>query len=398
DSDGDSVNQSFTVNVQDDEPVLVGNVTNGTVSEDGLPAGNDISGANHTLVLTNQALNVSWGADADLQSSLNDQVGRTLSFNVSSNHGVITPVDSSGHALNLTSDGVSLQYVLTNLANGGQEIDAYRGSTHNSSTLIFSVTLNPTATNGAYSFTLSGNLDDVSSNGTPTSDLQLNFGVTAADSDGDTVKTGFTVDVLDDTPTVTGNVAAETVFESGLSTGTTAGNMATPTSAGTTNAPEALNINWGADNATHPGDSSGRTLSFLAGNGTTVLNGGHSQVTSLDMAITGEHGTALSSGGVALVYTITANSNGGETLTAFKGATSGAEIFTLTLDPTQTHGGYVFNLLGPLDDAANSSSIGVTFTVQAADSDGDTVNTSFTVNVTDDAPTIGSSLSVVSED
>ena len=37
DADGDKVNQTFTVNVQDDMPVLVGNVTNGTVSEGNLP-------------------------------------------------------------------------------------------------------------------------------------------------------------------------------------------------------------------------------------------------------------------------------------------------------------------------------------------------------------------------
>ena len=31
---------------------------------------------------------------------------------------------------------------------------------------------------------------------------------------------------------------------------------------------EALNINWGADNATHPTDANGRTLSFLNSAGT----------------------------------------------------------------------------------------------------------------------------------
>src|SRR6202042_3624497 len=126
---------------------------------------------------------------------------------------------------------------------------------------------------------------------------------------------------------------------------------------------------WGADDAVRStGDTVGRTLSFLAGGNTAVADG-TTAVSDLAMSITGSvQGAALSSGGIALVYTVTANDNGGETLTAFKGA-GGAEIFTLTLDPTQPHGGYVFSLLGPLDDASGSNSIGLTFTVQAADDD-----------------------------
>ena len=50
-------------------------------------------------------------------------------------------MDGQRNAFNLTSDGTALQYIVTNLANGGQELDAYRGSTHDESTLIFKVTL-----------------------------------------------------------------------------------------------------------------------------------------------------------------------------------------------------------------------------------------------------------------
>jgi len=137
--------------------------------------------------------------------------------------------------------------------------------------------------------------------------------VRAADADGDTVNTSFTVNVTDDKPTITGTVTAETVSEGGLTGGNSPG---AATAAGTTNAPEALNINWGADSATHPTDAHGRTLSFLAGDNTTAIAGGTGAVNSLALAITGEQGTALTSGGVALVYTVAANSNGGETLSA----------------------------------------------------------------------------------
>ncbi|MGB3486395.1 MAG: hypothetical protein WBB07_29765, partial [Mycobacterium sp.] len=141
----------------------------------------------------------------------------------------------------------------------------------------------------------------------------------------------------------------------------------------------ALNVNWGADNDTQgngAGDTFGRALSFLAGG---------------VPAVTGENGAALSSGGVALQYVVTTLANGGELLTAYKGDARGdeARVFTVTLDPTSAHGSYSFNLLGTLDHATGSDSVALTFAVQAADADGDTVDTSFTVNVADDGPVVG---------
>ena len=367
DSDGDAVGQSFTVGVQDDVPILVGNVTNGTVSEDGLPTGNDIAGANHTLLLTNETLNVSWGADQDIQTSLSDPVGRTLTFNTTG-HSTITPVDSQGHALSLTSDGTALQYVLTNLANGGQELQAYRGGTHNSGTLIFTVTLDPTATNGAYSFTLSGNLDDFSSDRTPLSGLNLNFGVTATDSDGDTVQTNFTVDVLDDVPVVAA-VTAQTVGEEGLADANTISGDAHNASTGNVS----LNISWGADanNPTAGGGTNDRSVAFAS---TTVSDFNNLHLTS---------------NGQALTYAITQDSTGA-LLTATAGTGNGAHtVFTVQLSDA-ANGSYNFTLLDNLDhpavQGANLDSL--TFNVVATDSDGDTVAQSFAVNVQDDIPVV----------
>ena len=75
--------------------------------------------------------------------------------------------------LNLTSDGVALQYVIATSANGAQELDAYKGSTHNSNTLVFSVVLDPTAAHGTYDLTLAGNLDHPAS-GSQDDNLLLN--------------------------------------------------------------------------------------------------------------------------------------------------------------------------------------------------------------------------------
>ena len=189
---------------------------------------------------------------------------------------------------------------------------------------------------------------------------------------------------VDDTvPTVT-SVGAQTVGEDGLPDGNhIKGDIQT------LSVTSSLDINWGADSETvQPGSSFGRTLSFLAGDDTTAIAGSNTPVTSLAMTISGEHGSALSSGGVALVYVISSNGNGGETLTATAGA-NGPTVFTLSLDPTAANGAYTFTLDRALDDAVGSNNIGLTFTVQATDADGDAVNQSFTVNVQDDVPVAG---------
>jgi T1SS-143 domain-containing protein len=387
DADGDAVQQYFTIDVQDDVPVLNGTlVAAASVFEDGLKGGNGSDTTFAGTAAVPEALNINWGADDALHSAA-DATGRTLSF-LAGDNSVITGGAVSSLAMSITgseqsgalsSGGVALVYTVTANDNGGETLTAFKGI---GGAEIFTLTLDPTQAHGGYVFNLLGPLDDASNSNT----IGLTFTVQAADADGDATTTQFTVNVQDDVPVVSATaVAAVSVFEGGLS----GGNGISPD---LTSITEALNINWGADNDTRgnggSSDTFGRTLSFLAGD-STVISGGSSLVSSLAMSITGEQGHALSSGGVALVYTVTANADGGETLTAFKGSIKGAEIFTLTLDPTQDHGGYSFDLMGPLDDASGSNTIGLTFTVQGADADGDTVNTQFLVNVQDDTPIAG---------
>ncbi len=374
DSDGDSVNQSFTVNVQDDVPILSGNVMNGTVNEDGLPTGNQVA-TNQHITLTDELLNISWGAD---QATIpgGDANGRTLSFNVSSSHGAITPQDSHGDALSLFSDGQALTYVLTNLANGGQEIDAYRGSTHNASTLIFTVTLDPTSATGDYNFTLSGNLDDVTSNGTPTSDIQLNFGVTGTDSDGDSVQTNFTIDVLDDTP-IARVGASDTISEANLPHGTSPDQSALAASG-------SLNIEWGADNGgARSAAFSNATVAITDSNGNAVTTG-------------------LTSDGLAVHFAVLTGGVDAGWLVAYTGslpttATAGNVVFNVALD-NNNYGDYRLNLLQTLDDPSGSTSLKFTFNYTATDSDGDKSSSTFSVTVDDDTPIIGTTIGDVSED
>ena len=400
DADGDPVNTRFTVNVQDDVPVVSGKVTDSTLGEDGLAGGNGPIGADTSV--PNVALNINWGADSDIRHS-GDTYGRTLSFlsggeSPTAIAGGAGPVESLGLTVTgangnaLSSGGVALTYVVTALDNGGELLTAYKGSPSDG-IKVFTLSLDPTSAHGSYSFTLLGTLDDAKDSNA----INLAFKVQAADADGDTVNTGFTITVQDDVPVTSGKVSDSNLGEDGLAGGN--GTVGADTSA--TNV--ALNINWGADSdIRHTGDTYGRTLSFLSGGESpTAIAGGAGPVESLGLTVTGANGSALSSGGVALTYVVTALDNGGELLTAYKGSPSdGNAVFTLTLDPTSAHGSYSFQLLGTLDDAANSNTINLTFRVQAADADGDTVNTSFTVNVQDDVPVVSGKVvdSTVGED
>jgi T1SS-143 domain-containing protein len=403
DADGDTINTSFTVNVQDDVPTTGEPVAAQTVGEDGL------SGANPTgpeggfdavdnVSLSNVALNLNWGADNDTRGQgEGDNFGRTLSFlsgggdaQTALGSGAVSSlalVISGENGSALTSGGVELQYVVTVNADGGETLTAYKG-TPGEGNAVFTLTLDPTSTHGSYSFNLTGELDHASNSNS----IGLTFSVQAADADGDTINTSFTLNVQDDVPTVGAAVAAQTVGEDGLSgANATGGSYDAADNASLSNV--ALNVNWGADNDTRSsGDNFGRTLSFLSG-GETQVALGQGTVSSLALVVSGENGSALTSGGVALQYVVTANADGGETLTAYRGTPGESNaVFTLTLDPTSANGSYSFNLIGELDHASNSNSIGLTFAVQAADADGDTINTSFTVNVQDDVPTVGTSV------
>ncbi|SNT64529.1 T1SS-143 domain-containing protein, partial [Tardiphaga sp. OK246] len=310
--------------------------------------------ASNVKSVSNIALNVNWGADDDIHTGSADTFGRALSFNLSGG----VPLDSSGHALALTSDGTALQYEVTTLANGGQQLLAYKGSTHNSSTLVFTVTLDPTSTHGSYSFTLNGNLDHPAT-GPNSNDLPLNFGVTATDADGDSVPTNFTVHVQDDVPVI-GTVTGGQVDEDG---GLPGGNPFGPNDAflvGATTS-HSLNISWGADN-NNSGTANNRSATFAT-----------------DLVAP----AGLTADGVQVVYSYNADHT---VLTASAG---GHDVFRVTLNDSNS-GTYTFELLGNLDHpvAGTEDNLTLNFGFVATDSDGDTAASSFAISVNDDTPVI----------
>ena len=385
---GQTVTTTIPIDINDDSPVIIAaNETHATVIDPVTFLHSSAGGS----------LGISFGADnfnTDPNGGDTGQNGDRAVFFTNStvtttgdNHGAVTSFSG------LTSDNQVVHYELLdnatvlvgytgNIAPTSAPVTGGEGESEVSSNIVFVVSLSDVSNTGSYTVTQYQPLDHISG-GTKFDSIDLTFNFTATDSDGDPISGQVTMTVDDTVPTLTGATTAQTVGEDGLPDGNhIKGDVQTLT------VTTSLDVNWGADSETvQPGSSFGRSLSFLAGDDTTAIAASANPVTSLAMTIFGEQGTSLSSEGTALVYVISSNGNGGETLTATAGA-GGPTIFTLSLDPTATNGAYTFTLDGPLDHAAGSDTISLVFTVQATDADGDSINQTFALNVQDDMPVI----------
>ena len=353
DSDGDSVNQSFTVNVQDDVPVVTGTVAAQTVGEEGLSFGNHLQPNESQVASTGDiSLKISWGADQNNPTAGSGTHDRSVAFASNTISGL--------NNLNLTSNGQTLHYAISQDATGALLTATAASDNHT----VFTVQLSD-ANNGTYNFTLADNLDHPNVQGGNLD--SFTFNVVATDSDGDTVSQTFGVNVQDDIPVVTA-VAAQTVGEEGLSFGNHHVNgEAQNASTGDIS----LNISWGADqnNPTAGSGAHDRSVAFASGTTTALaaLN--------------------LTSNGQALSYAITQNATG-----ALLTATAGSDnhtVFTVQLSDA-SNGTYNFTLFDNLDHPAGlgANLDSFTFNLVATDSDGDTVSQSFAVNVQDDIPVV----------
>ena len=194
DGDGDTDTARALILINDDGP-SIGDVTDGTVDEDGLPDGlgdsatgdatdDNADGDNDETTFTGD-LGIDWGVDdydTDGAAGVDDGHGRSVSF-ASSLDGA-TPAG-------LMSDGEQVVYTLSNngtLLTATKEI---------SGTTVFTVALDDDGA-GSYTFTLLDNLDHDS--GSDENDIDLTFDFVATDSDGDEAGDSFTVTVDDDAP------------------------------------------------------------------------------------------------------------------------------------------------------------------------------------------------------
>ncbi|WOE87096.1 DUF5801 repeats-in-toxin domain-containing protein [Aeromonas veronii] len=196
--------------------------------------------------------------------------------------------------------------------------------------------------------------------------MSESFSVVLTDSDGDTASDTLDITILDDIPTLAGDIGSTLggqVQEDALTSGNSEG---TGQSASASGAAGTLNnlVNFGADGAGSFG--LGSDVSSLTAQG-------------------------LTSGGVALSYSVVGN-----VLTASAGS---VPVFTLTVG---VDGSYSFTLSGPLDhpvadgdDSEQLAGVGIDFSgvLTATDGDGDPLTGgfpagSFAIKVEDDVPRV----------
>ncbi|MGF6456756.1 DUF5801 repeats-in-toxin domain-containing protein [Pseudomonas frederiksbergensis] len=336
DKDGDTVTaaaEKLVITVDDDTPTATGTAATGTVDEDGLA--NGIAGG--TGDVTGEATTASGSVTGIFQSGADTPLSYALSS------------DTSGLPA-LSSGGVALVYSVA-----GGTLTAKAGVA-GADVFTFSLTAA-----GAYTFTLLKPLDHAAGNNE--NDITLNLGslLQATDKDGDTVTAAaekLVITVDDDTPTATGTAATGTVDEDGLANGIAGGT----------------------------GDVAGEATT-ASGSVTGIFQSGADTPLSYALSSNTSGLPALSSGGVALVYSVV-----GGTLTA-KAGVAGADVFTFSLT---TAGAYTFTLLKPLDHAAGNDENDITINLgsllQATDKDGDTVTAAaekLVITVDDDTPVIG---------
>ncbi|MCR9580623.1 retention module-containing protein [Vibrio antiquarius] len=243
-------------------------------------------------------------------------------------------LDVNADPLNgLQSQGQTVSIAETQNADG-----SYTYSATANGSAVFTLILN---TDGSYSFELQGPIDHAADSDS----LTLDFSVIATDFDGDTSQIVLPVTIVDDKPTII-DVDAITVDEDDLAT-------------------------IGSDQ-TDP--------ISIDGNFTTTQ--GSDRVVSYQLDASATPVDGLTSQGVAVTLTETANGDGSFTYQATAGTES---VFTLTVN---TDGSYNFTLEGPIDHAVDSDELTLNFPIIATDFDGDTTNATIPVTIVDDKPVI----------
>ncbi len=233
----------------------------------------------------------------------------------------------------LTSQGVAVTLSETANPDGSFIYTATAGTNP-----VFTLTVNP---DGSYNFTLEGPID----HGSNSDEQTLNFPIIATDFDGDTTSATIPVTIVDDQPVIT-NVAPITVDEDDL-------------------------ISIGSDQK-----------DALSIDGKFTTTQGSDSVVSYQLDASAMPVDGLTSQGVAVTMTETANADGSFTYTATAGANA---VFTLVVKPD---GSYNFTLEGTLDHPIGADELTLNFPIIATDFDGDTTSATIPVTIVDDRPTL----------
>ncbi|CAN7205389.1 cadherin-like domain-containing protein [Rhizobium sp. LjRoot258] len=187
DKDGDQATGVASININDDGPSTGNGVDSSAIDESDL-----LSGEGGNAKVEDVSLGIHWGADAGAH--------RDLTFS-----------NVQDQLSGLKSDGQTVQF---EISADGHTLTGFTGEGEGR-TEVFVVTLDPTAPNGAYSFTLLQPLDHPQNSETGNTQLDLSFNFVASDADGDTANGSFAVDVNDDVPTINGPVEAVNLLANG---------------------------------------------------------------------------------------------------------------------------------------------------------------------------------------
>ncbi|MBB3143288.1 T1SS-143 domain-containing protein [Halomonas organivorans] len=207
------------------------------------------------------------------------------------------------------------------------------------------------------------------------SDGALQLVATAVDGDGDSVDSDA-VDVggqftfHDDGPAITTPPSDASVDEANLALGSDPDVPATSVS-------DTFAVDFGTDGA---GD-----VQFSEG--------------GVDSTVSAIEAAGLASDGQALEYVV---SNDGHTLTGYRGTdrSESGKVFTVDiLNPTAATPGYEFTLHRPLDHDGGAETLDINLQhLTVTDGDNDTVETDFTITVVDDDPSVEPKAITVEED
>ncbi len=332
DSDGDKITTNFTIGVIDDSPIVSSNNTV-QLDDDALAGGNpggngdDLNAVNVTGTLAH-----SYGADG---------VGSLLLTGA----GFGTSVRGEGnYSQSVSADGKTL--VISQIQNGA-------------SVAVLTITLDDT-TSGKY--TVVQNNPVMHDSGRNENNEIFTVTYQVKDGDGDTANGTLTINVDDDTPTVSNNATVR-LDDDALAGGNAGG---TGDDVDAQNVTGTLAHSYGADGA-----------------GSTLLTGA-----TFEGRNSGEGS-----------YSQSLNQNG-KVLAIFQVQDGHyVKVLTITLDDT-TSGKYTVVQNNPVQHATGNDENNATFTVnyQVKDDDGDTANGTLTINVDDDTPTVSENATVKLDD
>lgn len=409
DSDGDSASSSFNVVIDDDAPVTGETIAQVDEDDLGYYQGGEGNDYNPQLVAEDSLdleeffsnIDLPGGAPWNYYQGVDDEAGgddlppessTTVEGTLNVNFGADGPggivFNEDGQTQGLTSQGDDIQYWVSE---DGQSLVAYTvrefeyqgkgpygkgpqgedGPSNEYVEVVFTAEILDSST-GEYRVTLYSPVDHPDT--TTEDNVQIELGYTATDFDGDSAQGTLTVDVDDDSP-----IIVDDLYQGGEDNDYRG--------EGEDLTVDEDDIDGRGNDDRAPGDDYSNTYQYLA------LDFGADGPAETDPValsaegIVDQNGNALTSNGVELQYTWDGDS---DTLIGYTDDVS-SPVLTISVENVYQYGADIYiDLLDNLDHPINSTEDNLEFdvTYTVTDFDGDSVSSTFAVDIDDDMPTI----------